>query len=82
MFKCSNMQIFKCQISKLNKVKLLSEPTSGVPLVVFTLTEGSHQKENQIFAGRLTIILTSPLQLGFVIFCGQKGKNSSMENNI
>ena len=28
--------MFKCQLSNVNKVKLLSERTSGVPLVIFT----------------------------------------------
>ena len=49
MFKCSNVQIFKCsnvqmfncsnaqilKCSNVNKVKILSERTSGVPTVIF-----------------------------------------------
>ena len=42
MFKCSNIQMFKCQVSNVkyqmsivNKVKLLSERTSGVPPIIF-----------------------------------------------
>ena len=47
MFQCSNVQIFKCsnvkfqmsivkyQMSNVNKVKFLSELTSGVPLGIF-----------------------------------------------
>ena len=41
-FKFSNVQMFKCQMSNIkyqmsnvNKVKLLSERTSGVPPVIF-----------------------------------------------
>ena len=33
MFQCSNVQMFQCQMSNVNKVKLLSERTSGVPPV-------------------------------------------------
>ena len=35
MFKCSNVPMFKC--SNVDKVKLLSERTSGVPPMIFTL---------------------------------------------
>ena len=37
MFKCANVQMsdVKCQMSNVNKVKLLSERTSGVPPVIF-----------------------------------------------
>ena len=34
MYQCSNVQMYKSQIN-INKIKLLSERTSGVPLVVF-----------------------------------------------
>ena len=34
-FQCSNVQMFKCQISNVNKVKHLSERTSGNPSVIF-----------------------------------------------
>ena len=47
MFKSSNDQMFKCsnvhmsnveyQVSNVNKVKLLSERTSGVPPVIFIM---------------------------------------------
>ena len=39
MSKCSNVQISKdkYQMSNINKVKLLSEHTSGVPPVIFSL---------------------------------------------
>ena len=62
MFQCSNVQIFKCsnvkfqmsivkyQMSNVNKVKFLSERTSGVPPVIlyhFNVTICAHHHDQQ-----------------------------------
>ena len=57
MFECSNVQMFKCQMSNDNKVKLLSELTSGVPPVIFNILwylQTQFKEQNQLSETSLT----------------------------
>ena len=55
MFQCSNDPMFKCsnvQMSNVNKVKLLSERTSGVPPAIFKheYLDGFEKQHVHLFA--------------------------------